>query len=74
VLRNQGVYIDREFTANNPNIIIAGPTTIRPIREREKTGNERISAVTNYKQTNKKHRKKEQIKYAVPVKVKNSEK
>jgi hypothetical protein len=37
VLRNQGVHIDREFTAYSPDIIIDGTTTIRPIREREET-------------------------------------
>jgi hypothetical protein len=62
VLRNQGVYINREFTANSPDIVIAGTTTIRPIRERERkktTGNKRRSALTNYKQ--KAHREKKKM-------------
>jgi hypothetical protein len=51
------VYTDREVMANKSDTIIAC-TTIRPIRERKKTGNKRISAVTNYKQKQQRERNK----------------
>jgi hypothetical protein len=57
------------FTANSPDIIIAGTTTIRPIREREREtiGNQRRSAVTNYKR--KSHREKKDVLYLLKLKI-----